>query len=238
MLTLILATTNTGKQQEIQAFFAHAGLANIRVVLPSTLPDVDETGHTFAANAQLKAVETANQLSLEPNDTHTFVMAEDSGFTVPALSGKVDGFPFKDFPGVWSNRWLSDELQAKLLNGQTYESRQGALDSGIYALCKQYQIPLPTPAQYTSSLAVVKPGQTSPCFVAEGTMELVVVKENTPKGQYGFGYDGIVAPVGGLTAGNNRPTLSHWQTNEKTDISHRGQALQQLASFLKSTLTS
>ena len=49
---LILATTSRHKQEELQAIFAHVGIA---LELPTSLPEVVEDKDTFAKNAELKA---------------------------------------------------------------------------------------------------------------------------------------------------------------------------------------
>ena len=90
MQKLLIATTNPGKVAEIAALLTNSpctvlGLAD----LPSTIPDVEETGVTFAENALLKA---------EYYHAHTslLALADDSGLAVDALDGR---------PGVYSARY-------------------------------------------------------------------------------------------------------------------------------------
>lgn len=88
---LVIASHNKGKIQEISDLLAPY---HIRVVsaVKLGLPDVEETGTTFAENSRLKAVELA-KLSGE------FCLADDSGLCVDALGGR---------PGVYSARYAPD----------------------------------------------------------------------------------------------------------------------------------
>lgn len=90
MLTdLVLGTHNAHKVIELQHLLQ--GLA-IQVYSLSDLPtaiEVAETGETFRDNARLKAVQQALHL-------RKWVLAEDSGLSVDALSGR---------PGVYSARY-------------------------------------------------------------------------------------------------------------------------------------
>jgi XTP/dITP diphosphohydrolase len=81
-----LATRNEHKIRELARI-----LTPYRIALesPSDLPDVAETGATFAENALLKAREIASLTGL-------VAVADDSGLVVDALNG---------MPGVLSARW-------------------------------------------------------------------------------------------------------------------------------------
>ena len=85
---LLLATHNANKVNELKAMLSPY---NIDVLSASdlNLPDVEETGTTFAENAILKA-ETLSQLS------GLACLADDSGLCVDALGGR---------PGVYSARY-------------------------------------------------------------------------------------------------------------------------------------
>lgn len=89
---LLLATRNSAKVAELRRILTAAGLTGLRVVgedVVSDLPDVVETGATFAENALLKARSAAAH-------TGWAALADDSGLCVDALSG---------MPGVLSARW-------------------------------------------------------------------------------------------------------------------------------------
>ncbi|MFD4635608.1 RdgB/HAM1 family non-canonical purine NTP pyrophosphatase [Streptomyces sp. NPDC058284] len=91
MTRLILATRNTGKITELKAILADAGLAHELVGAGAypQIPDVRETGVTFAENALLKAHALAQATGLP-------AVADDSGLCVDVLGGA---------PGIFSARW-------------------------------------------------------------------------------------------------------------------------------------
>jgi XTP/dITP diphosphohydrolase len=88
---LVLATRNPHKITELQAILNEADL-NVELVGTdafSDVPDVKETGTTFAANALLKAHAVAQATGLP-------AIADDSGLCVDVLGGA---------PGIFSARW-------------------------------------------------------------------------------------------------------------------------------------
>lgn len=91
MKRLILATRNANKVTELHAILAAAGL-DVELVGADAypeIPDVKETGVTFAENALLKAHALA-QATGHP------AVADDSGLCVDVLNGA---------PGIFSARW-------------------------------------------------------------------------------------------------------------------------------------
>ncbi|MER5205964.1 RdgB/HAM1 family non-canonical purine NTP pyrophosphatase [Streptomyces sp. NPDC002825] len=88
---LILATRNAGKITELHAILADAGLDLDLVGADAypEIPDVKETGVTFAENALLKAHALAQATGLP-------AIADDSGLCVDVLNGA---------PGIFSARW-------------------------------------------------------------------------------------------------------------------------------------
>ncbi|WP_432124977.1 RdgB/HAM1 family non-canonical purine NTP pyrophosphatase [Streptomyces sp. C10-9-1] len=114
MTRLILATRNTGKITELKAILADAGLTHDLVGVDAfpDIPDVKETGVTFAENALLKAHALARATGLP-------AVADDSGLCVDVLGGA---------PGIFSARWAGrhgddranlDLLLAQLLDIDT-----------------------------------------------------------------------------------------------------------------------
>jgi XTP/dITP diphosphohydrolase len=80
---LFIATTNTGKLREYQRLLADLPVTLRSLAdLPHSLPEVDETGATFEANALLKAHAYSAQLGQA-------VLADDSGLMVDALDGAL-----------------------------------------------------------------------------------------------------------------------------------------------------
>ena len=88
---LVIATHNRGKLAEMRDLLARYGVEAISAS-ELKLPEPEETGTTFAANARLKA-EAAAQASGLP------AFADDSGLVVDALDGA---------PGIYSARWAGE----------------------------------------------------------------------------------------------------------------------------------
>lgn len=89
-IRLVLASANPDKAAEIAAILRQALGDRLELVeRPAHVPEVEETGETFAANARLKA-----RALLEA--TATAAVADDSGLEVDALGGA---------PGVRSARY-------------------------------------------------------------------------------------------------------------------------------------
>lgn len=85
---LVIATHNAGKLREIAALLAPLGIETVGAGALG-LPEPEETGETFEANAELKARAAATASGLP-------ALADDSGLVVPALGGA---------PGIYSARW-------------------------------------------------------------------------------------------------------------------------------------
>ncbi len=86
---VIIATRNAKKLAEINDLLAPWSIRARSVAEYDDVPEVEETGNTFAENAALKATQTA--LSLKD-----WCLGEDSGLMVDALKGA---------PGVYSARY-------------------------------------------------------------------------------------------------------------------------------------
>src|SRR5438874_3746177 len=93
MRTLLLATSNLHKLEELRAIFSDLPLRLLSLSDLQLAIDVEETGTTYAENAELKAhayAQVSNMLTL----------ADDSGLEIDALGGA---------PGVQSARYLGSE---------------------------------------------------------------------------------------------------------------------------------
>jgi XTP/dITP diphosphohydrolase len=113
--TVVLATRNPHKLDELRRILAAAGVTVdlVSVARFPDVPDVVETGLTFAENALLKATATAAATRLP-------AIADDSGLTVDALNG---------MPGVFSARWAGrhgdDAANLDLLLSQVVDVPDG-----------------------------------------------------------------------------------------------------------------
>ena len=85
-MRLVVATKNPGKVRELQALLSDLPL---ELLTADGMAEVEETGSTFAENAELKA-RAATEWS------GAWALADDSGLEVDALGGR---------PGIHSNRF-------------------------------------------------------------------------------------------------------------------------------------
>ena len=88
---LVLATRNAKKLAELDRLLAGAGL-DVQILGSdafSELPEIEETGSTFAENSLIKARAVSTHTGL-------IAIADDSGLCVDALDGQ---------PGIYSARW-------------------------------------------------------------------------------------------------------------------------------------
>jgi XTP/dITP diphosphohydrolase len=89
---LVVASHNQGKVVEIEELLEPFGVATVGAAALG-LPEPEETGTTFEANAVLKARAASERSGL-------VALADDSGLVVPALGGA---------PGIYSARWAGPD---------------------------------------------------------------------------------------------------------------------------------
>ncbi len=100
----VLASHNPGKVRELNELFA--GLpVRLRAAAALDLPEPEETGTTFEANAKLKAVAAAIA-------TGSPAVADDSGVAVHALSGE---------PGIHTAGWAGEGRDFELARRRVQE---------------------------------------------------------------------------------------------------------------------
>ena len=120
--TLVVATGNKHKLQEIQAIFKDVRVVSAREA--GYLGDPEETGATFEENAIIKARAAAEALNLP-------ALADDSGLCVAALGGA---------PGIYSARYAGGhgddkKNRKKLLAELGDEKNRAAYFRSAAALC-------------------------------------------------------------------------------------------------------
>lgn len=120
--TLVVATGNKHKLQEIQAIFKDVRVISAREA--GYLGDPEETGATFEENAIIKARAAAEALNLP-------ALADDSGLCVAALGGA---------PGIYSARYAGGhgddkKNREKLLAELGDEKNRAAYFRSAAALC-------------------------------------------------------------------------------------------------------
>jgi XTP/dITP diphosphohydrolase len=90
VLDIVLASGNPGKRKEFDEILALSNAPWIRLATPTgELPEVEETGRSYRANARLKARSFASQYSSP-------ALGDDSGLSVDALGGA---------PGLYTARF-------------------------------------------------------------------------------------------------------------------------------------
>ncbi|MGL4542876.1 MAG: RdgB/HAM1 family non-canonical purine NTP pyrophosphatase [Polymorphobacter sp.] len=121
---LVLATHNPGKVVEIAALLAPFGMETVSAG-DLGLPEPEETGLTFIANAELKALAAATASGLP-------ALADDSGLCVDALGGA---------PGIYAARWAGEAKDFSVAMQRVHDEMRakdsGAVDTAhfICALC-------------------------------------------------------------------------------------------------------
>ena len=115
---LVIASHNPGKVREIADLVAPLG-AEVVVAADLGLPEPEETGVTFTANAEIKARAAAAVSGLP-------VLADDSGLVVPALGGR---------PGTKSARWAGPERDFRLAMRRVEDGLAGKPDRRAHFVC-------------------------------------------------------------------------------------------------------
>ena len=188
---ILLATKNPGKLREIRQVLAAlpvdvAGLGDDGV---AHVPEPDETGDTFAANAREKALYYAAR-------TGRWCLADDSGLVVDALYGA---------PGVHSARYAADDVP----DNADRETIDHANNRKLLAALADVPDERRT-ARFVCHLALAANGEI--LLESTGVVEGRIGHE--PRGENGFGYDPLFAlPDRGRTtaelASDEKNAISH-----------------------------
>lgn len=220
MHSLLIATNNQGKIKELHELLDGLG---IDLVTPSHLGldlDVVEDGHTYAENAEKKAVAFARASGL-------ISLADDSGLEVDALDGA---------PGLYSARY-----------GSTNGEKLSDAARRQYLLGKLHGKPRPWTARFHATIAIAIPSHVilseakdlssreetlrSPedsslrVTLTEGICPGEIIPEEHGTG--GFGYDPIfLLPELGKT-------MAELSMDEKNRLSHRARAVMNARGILE-----
>ncbi len=158
--TLIVASHNMGKVKEINQLLSPFGIIT-KSAAELNLDEPEETGDSFAENAELKALAAAKASGLP-------ALADDSGYSVSILGGD---------PGIYSARWAGDNRDFALAM-QMVESAMQAKDAVEDEERR---------ASFICALTLAWPDGHMETF--EGRVDGISVWP--PKGNNGFGYDPI-----------------------------------------------
>ncbi len=144
--TLLIATHNAGKLEEMADLFSDLGITVIGAA-EKGLPEPEETGTTFIENARIKAHAAAKATGLP-------ALADDSGIEIDALDGA---------PGVYTADW------AETPNGRDFEMAMRKTHEKLEAM----QAPLPRSARFCCTFVLAWPDGRDE--IAEGRMDGQIV---------------------------------------------------------------
>jgi XTP/dITP diphosphohydrolase len=176
---LVVASHNVGKVLEIDDLVRSYGIATASAAVLG-LAEPEETGATFAANAELKALAAARASGLP-------ALSDDSGLEVAALGGA---------PGICSARWAgpAKDFAAAMRRVEDELRSCGATT------------PDTRRANFTCVLCLAWPDGELRLFEGKVFGRLIW----PPRGTMGFGYDPIfLADGGSLTFGEMEPAQKH-----------------------------
>jgi XTP/dITP diphosphohydrolase len=196
---LVIATHNPGKLAEMRELLAPYGIEAVSAG-ELNLPEPDETGTTFQANARIKAVAAANATNLP-------AFADDSGLCVDALDGQ---------PGILSARWAgpSKDFMAAMTQIERLLQERGATE------------PAQRSAYFVSALCVAWPDG----HLEEVEERVNGAMVWPPRGDAGFGYDPAFLPDRhGRTFGEMTSIEKHGLPPHGMGLSHRAKAFVKLA---------
>jgi XTP/dITP diphosphohydrolase len=176
---LVIASHNKGKLVEIADLLTAFEVETVGAGALD-LPEPEETGSTFIANAELKALASATASGLP-------ALADDSGLAVDGLDGA---------PGIYSARW------AQTASGD--RDFQFAMHKVHMALAQKPDAP--RTASFICALSLAWPDGHVESF--EGKVSGTLVWPL--RGLNGFGYDPMFLPLGGdQTFGEMDPAAKH-----------------------------
>ncbi|HEY4106081.1 MAG TPA: RdgB/HAM1 family non-canonical purine NTP pyrophosphatase [Polyangiaceae bacterium] len=166
VLTIVLATSNSGKLAELRALLADLPIQFLSAqdVLGEKLTIIED-GATFEENALIKARAVCRA-------TRLVALADDSGLEVDALGGR---------PGVRSARFAHERATDAENNAALLRELEN-IEEGARG------------ARFRCVLALVSPWQESEQHVAEGSCEGSIAR--APRGNGGFGYDPLFEVAG------------------------------------------
>ncbi|MFQ5534705.1 MAG: RdgB/HAM1 family non-canonical purine NTP pyrophosphatase [Sphingomonadales bacterium] len=176
---LLVASHNQGKVREIADLLAPFGIDAVSA-RSFNLPEPEETGKTFVANAVIKARAAAEASGV-------VAVSDDSGLVVPALDGQ---------PGLYSARWAGPD--------KDFSVAMARIEALLSA--KGATTPEDRRAYFVCALSLAWPD--GHCENFEGRVHGTLVWPT--RGDHGFGYDPMFVPDGhDLTFGEMAPTAKH-----------------------------
>ena len=203
---LVIATHNPGKLAEMRELLAPHGVEAVSAG-ELGLDEPEETGDSFRANAEIKAIAAARATQLP-------AFADDSGLAVDALDGA---------PGIYSARWAGEakDFLAAMTRIERLLQERGAT------------APNQRRAHFVSALCVAWPDDHLEQVEARADGTLVW----PPRGTAGFGYDPAFLPDRhSRTFGEMTSIEKHGMPPLGFGLSHRAKAFVKLAEICLSKI--
>ncbi len=158
-MSIVVATGNRGKLAEIRAILANLPVEVLSAAeaLGEALPNINEDGDTFEANALIKAraVATASMM---------LTLADDSGLEVDALGGR---------PGVRSRRFAGEGATDAENNAELLRRMDEVEDAD-------------RTARFRAAIAVVDPWADGEETVVAGSCEGLIARKPSGTGGFGY----------------------------------------------------
>ncbi|WP_428529456.1 RdgB/HAM1 family non-canonical purine NTP pyrophosphatase [Roseibium sp.] len=196
---LVVASHNKGKLREINELLQPYGFEVVSAG-DLGLPEPEETGTTFEANAEIKAVASATAANLP-------ALADDSGFCVAELNGD---------PGIYSARWAGPDKDFAMAMRTVEEKLQSAGAT----------TPERRRGSFVAVLCLAWPDGHKEFFRGEVDGQIVW----PPRGTQGFGYDPVFQPDGHeRTFGEMTSEEKHGWGSDTPALSHRSRAFELFA---------
>jgi XTP/dITP diphosphohydrolase len=194
--TLVFATHNPAKIRELGEMVAPFGLTVVSAGALG-LPEPEETGTTFEANAILKAV--AATASGHPS------LADDSGLVVDALNGE---------PGIYSARWAGPS--------KDFAHAMQAVEDGLKKA--NALTPAKRTARFVAVLALAFPDGRTQTF--RGEIEGYLVWPPRGPNGFGYDPMFVPEKQEARSAGgaSAERTFGEMEGHEKAQLSHRARA--------------
>ena len=160
---LVIASHNKGKLREIADLLAPFQVETVSAGALG-LPEPEETGTSFIANAELKALASARGANLP-------ALADDSGMSVDCLGGD---------PGIYSARWAGPEKDFQFAMRKVWDSVLASGNKGEVTAQYVCALSLAWPDGHVESFEGILPGRLvwpprgdkgfgyDPMFVADG----------------------------------------------------------------------
>lgn len=206
---LVIASHNPGKVREIRALLGPYGIEPVSAA-ELDLPEPEETGTSFVANAELKALAAADLSGLP-------ALADDSGLVAEALG---------DQPGIHSARWAEADFTPEVYKvygiasdtnhplGRSFPLAMNRLKGVLDSFGEDVN----RSAHFVCALSLAWPDGHTESW--EGRIDGTLVWP--PRGENGFGYDPMFVALG------ETRTYGELSPAEKHADNHRARAFAKL----------